>query len=382
MIQAIRYLKKSKFIKMSIFMFVFSFCAYSQTPQDSIFIIRKNNIVGTGRGLEIDSVTYDSLLSYIRMKKVSYVCIEPDNRVAKLLPDCSSHGHIYPVCSYPYRRDSPILTFRLHWMNDVELSDMGENQSLPSKETVGPYLQPATINIQEDDIASYFTKDSIVRLRAMSESDHKFTYSEYNVTYTYFKIKEEAKKKYEDVNFCNYLNVVIMGDTFSIVTYLKHKIWPQQKAIRHGTQIIGKNDCIETMKVKERNYSTPQYLGNSTLTLGSEFKGTEANNRFILIPNGAVISSFPVVANNIEYTIGVRNNKIIYIDTKDENFRINDLRINDFLPESYFNREWGYIPGWGKYVEIESGWYAGFDFRIIPDEYSRIQWFFKFDFNE
>ncbi|MBR4712578.1 MAG: hypothetical protein IKP27_02740, partial [Paludibacteraceae bacterium] len=89
MIQAIRYLKKSKFIKMSIFMFVFSFCAYSQTPQDSIFIIRKNNIIGTGRGLEIDSVTYDSLLSYIRMKKVSYVCIEPDNRVAKLLPDCS-----------------------------------------------------------------------------------------------------------------------------------------------------------------------------------------------------------------------------------------------------------------------------------------------------
>ncbi len=262
MIQAIRYLKKSKFIKMSIFMFVFSFCAYSQTPQDSIFIIRKNNIIGTGRGLEIDSVTYDSLLSYIRMKKVSYVCIEPDNRVAKLLPDCSSHGHIYPVCSY--RRDSPILTFRLHWMNDVELSDMGENQSLPSKETVGPYLQPATINIQEDDIASYFTKDSIVSLREISMSDYgKYTYSEYNVTYTYFKIKEEAKKKYEDMNFCNYLNVVIKGDTFSIVTYLKHKSVPPQKAIRHGTQIIGKDDCIETMKVKGSHiYSPPQKSGN------------------------------------------------------------------------------------------------------------------------
>ena len=263
MIQAIRYLKKSKYMKMSIFMFVFSFCAYLQSfasTQDSIFVIRKKNIIGPY--LEIDSVTHDSLLSYIKMGKVSFVCIEPYNRVAKLLPDCSSHGHIYPVCTYSDY--SPKLDGRLHWMNDVELSDMGENQSLPSKETVGPYLQPATINIQEDDIASYFTKDSIVSLREMSMSDYgKYTYSEYNVTYTYFKIKEEAKKKYEDMNFCNYLNVVIKGDTFSIVTYLKHKSVPPQKAIRHGTQIIGKDDCIETMKVKGSHiYSPPQKSGN------------------------------------------------------------------------------------------------------------------------
>ncbi len=243
-------------------MFAFSFCAYSQIPQDSIFIIRKNNIIGTGWGLKIDSVTHDSLLSYIRMKKVSYVCIEPYNEIAILLPDCSSHGHIYPVCSY--RRDSPILTFRYHWMSDDEWSDRDENRYSTSKETVGSYLHTATINIQEDDIESYFTKDSIVSLREWSMSDYgKYTYSEYNVTYTYFKIKEEAKKKYEDVNFCNYLKVAIMGDTFYIVTYLKHKTVPQQKAIRHGTQIIGKNDFIETMKVKGRHiYSPPQKLGN------------------------------------------------------------------------------------------------------------------------
>ena len=377
MIQAIRYLKKSKFIKMSIFMFVFSFCAYLQSfasMQDSIFVIRKKNIIGPY--LEIDSVTHDSLLSYIKMGKVSFVCIEPYNEIAILLPDASSRGHIYPVRTYSDY--SPKLDGRLHGMNDVELSDMGENQSLPSKETVGPYLQPATINIQEDDIASYFTKDSIVSLREMSMSDYgKYTYSEYNVTYTYFKIKEEAKKKYEDVNFCNYLNVVIKGDTFSIVTYLKHKSVPPQKAIRHGTQIIGKNDCIETMKVKERSYSTP--LGN--LTLGSNFKGTKANEG-VLIPSGALVNSFPLVENNIEYTVGVNNDKIIYISTADKNFRINNLKINDLLPESYFNREWGYIPGWGYYVEIESGWYAGFDFQTKPDKESRIQWFFKFDFNK
>lgn len=260
MTPAIIYIKKkSKFIKMSIFMFVFSFCAYSQNffTKDSIFVIQKNNIIGTGRCLEIDSLTHDSLLSYIKMKKVSFVCIEPYNEIAVLKSPYYSMGHPYTICTY--YEDKSILCFRSHWKTDVDLLDMEENATSISKETVGPYLRPATINIQEDDIASYITKDSIVCLREIREFG---TGSEYNVTYTYFKIKEEAKKKYEDMNFCNYLNVVIMGDTFSIVTYLKHKIWPQQKAIRHGTQIIGKNDCIETMKVKGRNYNTPQNSGN------------------------------------------------------------------------------------------------------------------------
>lgn len=118
------------------------------------------------------------------------------------------------------------------------------------------------------------------------------------------------------------------------------------------------------------------------LTLESKFKGTKANNTFILIPNGAVINSFPIVENNIEFSVGVLNNKIIDICTTDKNFTISNLKTNDQLPESYFNREWGYRPGWGYYIEIESGWYAGFDFQTKPDEKSRIQWFFKFDFNK
>lgn len=118
------------------------------------------------------------------------------------------------------------------------------------------------------------------------------------------------------------------------------------------------------------------------LTLGSEFKGTKANNTMVFIPNGTLVNSSPIVENDIEYTVGVLNDKIIYIDTTDKNFTISNLKINDRLPESYFNRDWGYIPGWGYYIEIESGWYAGFDFQTKPTEESRIQWFFKFDFNK
>lgn len=128
------------------------------------------------------------------------------------------------------------------------------------------------------------------------------------------------------------------------------------------------------------------------LTLGSKFRGTKASNGFIFIPNGSFINAFPVVMNNIEYKVGVLNNTIIYIQTRDKNFTINNLKINDKLPESYIinrefvsipaynNREIGYIPGWGYYIEIESGWYAGFDSKTKPNEESRIECFFKYKF--
>ena len=128
------------------------------------------------------------------------------------------------------------------------------------------------------------------------------------------------------------------------------------------------------------------------LTLGSKFRGTKASNGFIFIPNGSFINAFPVVMNNIEYKVGVLNNTIIYIYTDDKNFTINNLKINDKLPESYIinrefvsipaynNREIGYIPGWGYYIEIESGWYAGFDSKTKPNEESRIECFFKYNF--
>jgi hypothetical protein len=119
------------------------------------------------------------------------------------------------------------------------------------------------------------------------------------------------------------------------------------------------------------------------LTLNSKLNEIKADNTFIFVPNGKMVKSFSIIEKNIVYTVGVSlNNKIIYIGTKDENFNISQLRINDQLPESYFYKKWGYNVGWGYYIEIESGWYAGFDFQTKPNAESRIKWFFKFDFNK
>lgn len=108
---------------------------------------------------------------------------------------------------------------------------------------------------------------------------------------------------------------------------------------------------------------------------------TKVRNTFVFIPNGLSVNSYSVIEKNIEYTVGVLKNKIIYIGTTDKNFTISGLKIGDKLPETYFSKEWGYRPGWGYYIEIESGWFAGFDFQTEPNYESRIQWFFKYDFD-
>lgn len=109
----------------------------------------------------------------------------------------------------------------------------------------------------------------------------------------------------------------------------------------------------------------------------------KADTTFILIPNGALIKSYNIIEKNIEYTLGISSDdKIIYILTTDIKFIINDLRINSTLPESFFDKDWGYRPGWGYFTELESGWFAGFDFQTKPNKESKIQWFFKFDFNK
>ena len=117
------------------------------------------------------------------------------------------------------------------------------------------------------------------------------------------------------------------------------------------------------------------------LELNSEFKETGMNNTLIFIPDGSCVSSYRVIDNNIEYDIGVYKNTIIFISTSDKDFTVNGLRVNDHMPASMLNRDIGFRSGWGYYVEIVSGWYAGFDYGKRPTIDSPILFFFKYDFD-
>ena len=118
-----------------------------------------------------------------------------------------------------------------------------------------------------------------------------------------------------------------------------------------------------------------------SLSLNSEYTGTQAKIEYIMIPSGAMVHSYHIIENNVKYTVGVVDDRIIYITTNDNRFSIFGLRINDLLPESFYNKERHYVPGWGYYIDLGSGWYVGFDHHSKPTEDTRIQWFFKYDFH-
>lgn len=107
---------------------------------------------------------------------------------------------------------------------------------------------------------------------------------------------------------------------------------------------------------------------------------TAVRETCVLTPDGDLVHSRSLVEDEVKYTVGILDGRVIYLCTSDEDFTIGGLRVNDPLPASYAGKEWGFRPGWGYYKEIEAGWYAGFDPQTKPTEDSRIQWFFKYDF--
>lgn len=117
-----------------------------------------------------------------------------------------------------------------------------------------------------------------------------------------------------------------------------------------------------------------------TLALGSPINNLEKSNSWILIPNNDLVESHNIMVDGINFTIGVRDGIIVYICTSDGKFTINNYQIGTPIPEDLFDRELGYTPGWGYYLEIGSGWYACFDFTKKTAEKSPIQFFFKYDF--
>ena len=122
------------------------------------------------------------------------------------------------------------------------------------------------------------------------------------------------------------------------------------------------------------------YSQQKTLTLGSPVENLEKSQSRVLIPNNDLVESHEIMMDGVNYTIGIRENKIVYIGTSDEKFTVDNLRVGAPISENLLDRELGYTPGWGYYIKMDSGWYACFEFSKKPTEGTPIQFFFKFDF--
>ncbi len=122
------------------------------------------------------------------------------------------------------------------------------------------------------------------------------------------------------------------------------------------------------------------YSQQNTLALGSLVENLEKSQSRVLLPNNDLVESHDIMMDGVNYTIGFRDCKIVYVGTSDEKFTVDNLRVGAPLSRDLLDRELGYTPGWGYYIKMDSGWYAGFDFSKIPKAGTPIQFFFKFDF--
>ena len=122
------------------------------------------------------------------------------------------------------------------------------------------------------------------------------------------------------------------------------------------------------------------YSQQKPLTLGSTVENLEKSQSRVLIPNNDLVESHDVMVDGVNYTIGIRDGKIVYIGTSDERFTVDNLQVGALISRDLLGRELGYTPGWGYYIKMDSGWYAGLDFSKKPTEGTPIQFFFKYDF--
>lgn len=91
-----------------------------------------------------------------------------------------------------------------------------------------------------------------------------------------------------------------------------------------------------------------------------------------------------VVIDSVIYEVVFKKSGVIkFVSTGDEKFRSSEgLSIGSSYIE--VRKIFGInkvaiinIPGWGKYIKLQSGWNAVFDFKAPVDEKSKIQFFFK-----
>lgn len=138
-----------------------------------------------------------------------------------------------------------------------------------------------------------------------------------------------------------------------------------------------------SIKQKDTMLSLNQILTDK-LYKQYDIKETKYN---ILVNAAQYYKALEVIIENIEYTIAVNESKeIVYISTKSDKFKTKEgLFIDSSLKECLQKSKNELLreKGWAYYIELESGWYAGFqeDKNNIlappPNDSIKVAWFFK-----
>ena len=106
-----------------------------------------------------------------------------------------------------------------------------------------------------------------------------------------------------------------------------------------------------------------------------------AATSYILLPTGHLAISDSIIVDETNISLGkLSNGETIFIASSSPSFSYNGISPGNRLPINLKDCKKRKIPGWGYIVNIAPKWYAAFDFKTEPNEGSKIQSVFYFDF--
>lgn len=224
-------------------LFIILFSCFSLFAQDSVLVIRKENIKENNfPKLLVDSVIICEIKSNYKNNDMAMVSVEPFNIMARVESSSRTIASLYPLCLF--NRYDNWVRISLNHVVEEDYKVLGDN-FVPSLETDGPLKEVSRFVVDMTKIISYSSIDTIVELRDLSTLEKTKCHAKLE-TYLFSKEYAEFLKS---INFSHYVYLCVSGVDYFIVTYRWDYVMPNFKALRNNHTILdGKNQLI-LMKV-------------------------------------------------------------------------------------------------------------------------------------
>ena len=125
-----------------------------------------------------------------------------------------------------------------------------------------------------------------------------------------------------------------------------------------------------------------QSCNEPMVKLGQSLIVKDAGSKKILIPSGELVVKVDTVINQVKYTLGIKDDIVVFISSIDGDATriqgVKDRRLSQLKDLS--NSSLQKINGWGYYLPIGNGWFAGFCNEKSIDNNKMPDWYFKYNF--
>lgn len=227
------------------FLFMMIFFQCSVFSQDSVLIIRKENIKEYKfPELLVDSFILKTMKTNYKNNEIEYVSIEPYNILAKVQSSLRTYPSMYPLCLFNDRDNW--IRVSLNHVRDSDLNVFSDNFE-PTLETKGPLKENGSFIIDTTEILSYSFNDTIIELWTLYNTEKIKCRAKLET----YEFSREYAEFLNSVNFSHYLKLCVSDIEYYIVTYRWNYIKPRFKVLRNNHSILDASNQLILMKIYE-----------------------------------------------------------------------------------------------------------------------------------